>query len=104
VENFIILRFPFLIVKERRILEFSKFINIEELLSNKLKQILSLKVDGTETKTLISTLWLRFKRIRSAQLAGGIIRSLMSAKQSGGLSFPLPSAARTPASSSSEFP
>jgi len=103
VENFIILRFPFLIVKERRILEFSKFINIEELLSNKLKQILSLKVDGTETKTLISTLWLRFKRIRSAQLAGGIIRSLMSAKQSG-LSFPLPSAARTPASSSSEFP
>jgi len=56
VENFIILRFPFLIVKERRILEFSKFIDIKELLSNKLKQILSLKADETETEMLISTL------------------------------------------------
>jgi len=45
-----------LIVKERRILEFSKFIDIEELLSNKLKQILSLKADETETEMLISTL------------------------------------------------
>jgi len=53
VENFVILRFPFFIVKEQRILEFSRFIYVEELLSNKLKQVLSLKAEETETGILM---------------------------------------------------
>ena len=41
VENLVILQFLFIVVKVLRMLEFPRFIDIEELLSNKLKQAVS---------------------------------------------------------------